>query len=399
MQNLFEQILAKDTVFRDRNCITPHYTPDKLPFREPQIQRMTEILSNLLNGKRADNLFIYGKVGSGKTATARYVLKHLLEFAVQRNNQVIGTYVNCRNHNSKYRALLKIGKDFYPEQNFMGYSAAFVYEKLLDYAREGRHVVLVLDEIDKVKDVDELMYSLSRGNDELAKGSLCIIGISNNVMFKDELDPRTKSSLCQQEMVFPAYNAEELRAILMERSTLAFKDHAVDEGAISLSAAFAASESGDARKAVMLLMRAGEIADKKGESHVTEEDVRKARKLVDDEIVLNHVLTLPEQEKLVLYAIAYLTIEKPPFKTLTGEVEEGVLYSGEVYDTYVKIAKKFKETVVSSRWYRECISQLEMYGLILTTQSGKGVKGQTRFIKLAYDARKIKDAIEKGLTS
>ncbi len=398
MQNLFEQILSKDTVFLDRNCITPHYTPDKLPFREPQIQRMTEIMANLLNGKRADNLFIYGKVGTGKTATAKYILKHLLEFAVQRNVQVAGTYVNCRNHNSKYRVLLKIAKDFYPEHNFMGYSAAFVYEKLLDYAKEGRQIVLVLDEIDMVKDVDDLMYSLSRGNDEIEKGSLCIVGISNNVVFKEDLDPRTKSSLCQQEMVFPPYNADELRAILGERAVLAFKAGTVDEAAVSLAAAFAASESGDARKAVMLLMRAGELADKRGELKVTDDAVQRARKLVEDEIVLNHVVTLPEQEKLVLYAIACLTIDKPPFKTLTGEVEEGVLYSGEVYDAYMKIAKKFKENIVSSRWYRQYIADLEMYGLILTTQSGKGVRGQTRFIKLGYDARKIKEAIEKGLS-
>ncbi|MBS3063058.1 MAG: AAA family ATPase [Candidatus Diapherotrites archaeon] len=399
MANLFEQLLARETVFRDRNYITPHYTPDKLLFREQQIQKMTEILAGLLNGKRADNLFIYGKVGTGKTASARHVLSHLLDFAGQKNAQVSGTYVNCRNHNSKYRVLSKIVKDFYPEHNFMGYSAAFIYEKLLGFAGEGRGIVLVLDEVDKVKDVDELIYGLSRANDELRKGSLCILGISNNVMFKDDLDPRTKSSLCQQEMVFPAYNAEELKSILSERAKLAFNEGCVDEAAVSLAAAFAAQESGDARKAVMLLMRAGELADKKGLARVSEEEVRRAKRLVEEEIILNMVLTLPQQEQLVLYAIAGLTLERPPLKTLTGETEEGVLYSGEVYDTYVKIAKKFKETVVSSRWYRECISQLEMYGLILTTQSGKGVKGQTRFIKLGYDAKKIKEAIEKGLTA
>ena len=43
------------------------------------------------------------------------------------------------------------------------------------------------------------------------------------------------------------------------------------------------------------------------------------------------------------------------------------------------------------------INELEMYGLILVTSSGKGVKGQTRLIKLGFDAGKIKSALEKEL--
>ena len=38
-----------------------------------------------------------------------------------------------------------------------------------------------------------------------------------------------------------------------------------------------------------------------------------------------------------------------------------------------------------------------MYGLILVTNSGKGIKGQTRLIKLGFDASKIKAALEKEL--
>ncbi|VVC00385.1 ORC1-type DNA replication protein [uncultured archaeon] len=401
--NIFEREFARETIFLDRNLITPHFTPQKLLFRDKYIGEISGILSKTLHGEKPDNLFIYGKCGTGKTSVTRLVMQQLLEFASAKNIPVEGNYVNCRNHNSKYRILSKIVKDFFPEEDFMGYSAAFVYEKLLEHARGkekagGKHIVLVLDEIDKVKDLDELIYGLTRGNDEIgSSGSISLIGISNNLMFKDRLDPRTKSSLCENEMVFPPYNAQELTEILRQRTGMAFKPDTVEESAVCLAAAIAAQESGDARTAVMLLLRAGEIADRRGSGKVTDREVMKAKVQVEEELVYNMVSTLPEQQQFVLYSIAVLSLTKKPQPKITGETEKGVLFSGEVYDEYCKIAKKHKEEIVSSRWYREYINELEMYGLIYTTASGKGIKGQTTLIKLGFDAEKIKGLIEREL--
>ena len=393
-EQIFRTEFAKNTVFQDRNLVMPSYTPDELPFRENQVEEVSRVLAHALKGKRPENLFIYGKVGTGKTSVTKHVMKKFNEFALTNNVGAECCYVNCRTHNSGYKVLNKIVKDLYPEENFIGFSATFIYEKLLTHAKKGKHITLVLDEIDKIKDLDELMYSLTRGNDEIESGSVSILGISNNVLFKDRLDPRTKSSLCEKEMVFPSYNATELVEILKQRSLKAFKQNVVSDAAINLAAAYSAKESGDARTAVMLLLKAGEIADKKGTAFVTDEDVKKAKKKVEEEIVFNLINTLPDQQKLVLYAIAKLSIEKKPFKSLTGQLEEGVLFSGEIYEEYEKCAKHFKEATVSARWYREYISELEIYGLILTTNSGKGFKGQSRLIKLASDAAKIKEALE-----
>lgn len=405
VENIFEREFARETIFLDRNMITPHFTPSKLLFRDKYIEEISGLLSTTLHGKKPDNIFVYGKVGTGKTSVTKLVMQQLLEFSSAKNIPIEGNYVNCRNHNSKYRILIKIVKDFYPEEDFMGYSAAFIYEKLLEYARGknskgeagGRQLVIVLDEIDKVKDLDDLVYGLTRGNDELEKGGISIIGISNNILFKDRLDPRTKSSLCEHEMVFPPYNAQELNEILKQRVELAFKPRTVEESAIALAAAISAQESGDARTAVMLLLRAGEIADRKGAEKVSDREVMKAKVQVEEELVYNMVSTLPEQQQLVLYSIACLSLSKKPVQKITGEIEDGVLFSGEVYDEYCRIAKKFKESIVSSRWYREYINELEMYGLIYTTASGKGIKGQTTLIKLGFEAEKIKQLIEKEL--
>ncbi|MFH1587779.1 MAG: AAA family ATPase [Candidatus Diapherotrites archaeon] len=396
--NLFEKEFYAETVFLDRNLITPHHIPKELPFREKQIDIIAKNISLCLHDKRPDNFFLYGKTGTGKTSVTKNVLNQLNEFALKKNLPVKAEYINCRNHNSKYRVLIKLVKEFFPEENFLGFSAAFVYEKFLDYVKKGNNVIIILDEIDKVKDVDELVYSLSRGNDEIETGSITLLGISNNLLFKDKLDPRTKSSLCEKEMVFPPYNAQELKKILVERACVAFKKDSVSESAINLASAFSAQESGDARTAVMLLLRAGELADKEKSLEVTEEHVINAKKKVEEEIIFDMVSTLPRQQQLVLLAISDLTMNSKGFQTLKGTREKGVLFSGEIYEHYRSKAKSLGENIISSRWYRQYINELEMYGLIHSTSSGKGIKGQTRLIKLGFDAKKINESIEKEIS-
>jgi len=398
MENIFEKQMAKNTVFQNKDIISPHYIPAELPFREKQIDEITQGLSAVINNSKPNNLFVYGKTGSGKTSTVKHVLEQLDAFAKKKEMSASSCYINCRSHSSKYKVLLKALRSFYPEKDFLGYSASFVYEKLLEFANEKKaHLILVLDEIDKVKDIDDLVYSLSRGNDELEGGSITMIGISNNLMFKEKLDPRTKSSLCERELVFNPYNATELCEILKGRCSIAFKEDAVAEPAILLAGAIAAQESGDARTAVMLMQRAGEIADVEQVKVVTDGYVQKAKASVEEEIIISMISTLPQQQQLVLYAIAQLTTQRKGIKKVNGEIEEGVLYSGEIFETYSDLAKKFEEHTITSRWYRQYINELEMYGLILVTASGKGIKGQTRLVKLGFDANKIKAALEKEI--
>ena len=59
-------------------------------------------------------------------------------------------------------------------------------------------------------------YNLTRMNSELKHSTISIIGISNDLSFTNNLDPRVKSSLSEEEIVFPPYNAIQLQHILRE---------------------------------------------------------------------------------------------------------------------------------------------------------------------------------------
>ncbi|NCC71243.1 hypothetical protein EOM09_06695, partial [bacterium] len=328
----------------------------------------------------------------------RHVVNQLDHISIENKFPLYPVYLNCRNYQTKYAVLFYCVQLFYPDKNFIGYSRSFIYDKFLTFIKDNKlNFLIILDEIDKIKDkeIDDIIYTLTRSNDELLVGSVSMIGISNNLFFKSRLDPRTKSSLCEQEAVYPPYNAQELREILTQRVNVAFKPGVVTSSAINSAAAFAAKESGDARTAVMFLLKAGEISDRDKLKQVTDVEVLKAKEKVEQEVIKSMVLTLPVQLQLVLLAITHKSDNPKGILKIDGSFEENVLYSGEIYEMYSLLAEKYDEKPVSMRWFREYITELETYGFITTMQSGKGVKGNTTLIKLGVDSKTIQNLLLK----
>lgn len=390
----FQEILSRSSIFRDRNVLSPHYIPSTLPHREKEISAVMSIISPALKGEKPRSLFIYGKTGTGKTSCVKHVMER---FEEMKNDKAKMCYVNCRIYNTRYRVFHKLMKDNLPDYAKTGYGLSFFYEKIIDLINSnGANIIMVLDEVDMVKDLDDLIYTLTRANDDLKTGGISIVGISNKLSFKDRLDPRSKSTLYETEMVFPPYTSNQLRSILEQRVKLGFSEGAVDGSAINLAAAMSAQDNGDARYALKLIMRAAEIVDEEGAGIVSEKHVNAARKSVDEDISIEAITTLPQHQQIVLYSIASLSMDGGRYSKLI-ENNENYLLSGEVYENYLRDAKNFKKDPRSSRWYREYINELEMLGLINTVDSGKGMRGHTRLIKLAYPPVKVKSIIEKNM--
>ncbi|MFH2101071.1 MAG: AAA family ATPase [Candidatus Micrarchaeota archaeon] len=372
------------------SVLSPHHIPKDLPFREEQILEVMSIVSPALKGQKPRNLIIYGKTGTGKTSSIKKIMD---DFANMEKNARMH-YVNCRIYNSRYRIMQKIMKNYIPEMDKAGFGLPHLYEKLLETTSSGHQSVIVLDEIDMVKDLDELVYTLTRANDETTAGGVSIIGISNRLSFKEALDPRSRSSLYETEMVYPPYTSEQLRKILNQRVEGGFESGVVEDSAINLAAALTAQESGDARYALKLLMKAGEMAEQTQKEKVTDEEVEAARKKVELDLTAETVSTLPDMHRMVLYSAANVTISGSKYSRLEG-VEDGFLLSGEVYEGYSATCKKMKKRARSTRWFREYLNDLEMLGLIITTPSSKGLRGHTTLIKLGQSAEDMLSILKK----
>ena len=375
----FGEFAAPSKIFRDRDVLSPHFVPNTLHFRDHQIRELMSMLAPALQGKKPRNLMIYGKTGTGKTCSVKHVAK---KFEEEKPNARI-IYVNCRMYNKPYRILSKAIKSLTDGVDKQGYGLPFYYESMLKWCGEGRQLILVLDEIDMAKNIDELIYTLTRANDELEKGGVSLIGISNRLRFKEELDPRSKSSLYEREMLFPPYTAPQLQKILQQRAEMAFKDNAISAGAINLASAFTAQDSGDARYALKLLSRAAELAEERSLSRISDSEVKEARDFVETDLVKEAVDKLPEHLQLVLYAVARLTLSGSRYARFE-EGKDGYLFSGDVYEDYAELCSKLGKQSKTARSYRSYLGDLEMLGLVTTVESGKGIRGHTKLIKLGH---------------
>lgn len=388
----FQEILSKPSIFRDVSALSPHYVPKELPFRRDQITEIMTVVSPTLKGKKARNLIIYGKTGTGKTVCVKKVMDDFKQIA----NNATMHYLNCRIYNSRYRIMQKILKNLLPDMDKPGYGLTIFYEKLKEALEKGQQIVIVLDEIDMVKDLDDLVYTLTRVNDELKNGGTSIIGISNKLSFKEVLDPRSRSSLYETEMVFPPYTTEQLQQILLQRARIGFIETAVENSAINLAAAITAQENGDARYALKLLLNAGEVAEQAGKKKIDDNDVEAARRKVEIDLTTETINTLPENHQVVLYTIANLSTSGSKYSRLDG-IAEGFLFSGEVYEHYENVCKKLRKKARSSRWFQEYLNDLEMLGLITTTPSSKGIRGHTTLIHLSMNAADVEMIVKKNI--
>lgn len=387
-------MLSESRIFANREALSPHYIPKKLVSRSKEINGIERALAPSLKGERGRNLFIYGKTGTGKTSCTKYVLDEVKGIP---NTKAKISYINCKIYNSRYRVLNKIVSDHLPTYAKRGYGTVDLYEKITNWIEEDNKIlVAILDEVDIVKDLDDLIYTLTRINSDIRAGGVTMIGIANKVSFKETLDPRSLSTLYESELVFPPYYANELYEIIRDRATIGFKPNVINEDVLHFIAAASAREGGDARLSLKILSKVGEIADERGTERITMKDAEDASKLADSDIVYELIGTLPEHHKLVLYSIALLTQSGGSYKKLTDGVDT-YLFSGEVYGRYKSLTESMHKEPKSERWYRKYLSELEMQGLVASFESGKGIRGHTKLIKLLYPPQKTKEVLESEI--
>jgi len=391
IDNIFTRAASGKSLVKASQFLNIDYVPEKLPFRDEETKTLAQVLSTIFKGTRPSNLLLFGKPGTGKTAAARNVVERLAKKAVELKMNVTVLFINAKTAGSAYKVLFEIAEDLgvNKEQekhvHFTGLSMGEATDRILQFIQKKKlNLILVIDEIDSLVDKsgDDILYNFTRANQKMKGGFISLIGISNSLTFKDKLDPRVRSSLSEEELVFNPYAVNQLRQILQERAISAFNEGAISDAAVNLCAAIAGREHGDARKAINLLRVAAELAEREGAAKVDEKHVRAGEDRLEKEAPFIAMKNATTHDKLVILAV---------MKSKNGT-------TGEVYDVYLSLCKEVEQKPLTQRRMTQIISDLELQGLISTDIVSQGRYGRSQKIKITVPLTTVKEALKEDST-
>ena len=391
VDRLLDAAESGKSIIKNRNVLHFTYLPDVILHRKDEQEKLTQSLLPILKQSRPSNLLIYGKPGTGKTLVVKKILTKIQQRVEKSNFPIKLIYTNSKDETTLYGLLVSIGRQLGLEKEDLpptGLATSEVFKRLLKSIEENQfNIILVIDEIDYLahlvsKTGKDILYQLTRANERLKGGSMTLVGISNDLTFKDRLDGRVISSLGEEEIVFTNYDVNQLKEILIDRIKEAFLEDVVEASALNLCAAMAGREHGDARRAIDLLRVAGEIAERQQSETVKEEHVRIASQKMEEDKEVTALKSYPLHEKLLIIAV----------------MKASGLSTGEIFSAYKNLCKAIRQKELTQRRVTQMLGEIEMSGIISGKIVHQGIHGRTKKFTLTISTETVKDTFKNEVT-
>jgi len=350
--------------------------------RDDKIKSLAKNLRKMRTDDVPDNIVMWGETGTGKTLVARHVCERLEATTEGTDGSIVTAYVNPDPISTYTSTFRKIAEQVNAKANdpvdvpSLGLSAEHYRDKKLWPIVEREFpggLVVIIDEIDKHGEINEILYTLSRAKSkDDVNFPVVTIGISNDIEFKGDIDSRAQSTLQPKHWTFTPYEEDQLVSILDNRRD-AFYQEVLEDDVISKVAELAADEHGDARRAVRLLRNAGEVADEEGGEIVTADHVSEADELVEVELFMEMVKGTPLSGKLLLFALTRLDRNNP---------EKEWFRTSEIHRVYETVTKDVR---VEPKGYNRALELLNKHvttGVLESKKKEGGDDGKFRSYSL-----------------
>ncbi len=391
IDKLLDDAASGRSILKKRDVLYFTFIPETILHRDNELAKVTQTLLPILKKSRPSNLLVYGKPGTGKTLVVKTILSKIQKRVEKSDFPIKLVYANAKDETTLYGLLVSFGRQLglktQKELPTTGLSISGVFNRLLDIIeKDSTNAVFVIDEIDYLAELisktgKDILYNLTRANERLKTGSLTLIGISNDLTFKERLDPRVLSSLSEEEIVFTNYTMEQIKEILLDRIKTAFIQGTVESAAVNLCAAMAGQEHGDARRAIDLLRVAGEIAEREQSETVKEDHIRRASQKMEEDKETTALNSYPLHEKLLIIAVMRAKGSS----------------TGEIFQAYKGLCKALRQKEITQRRVTQILGDIELSGLITGKIIHQGMHGRTKKYNLTIHPDVVKKALKDDL--